>query len=116
MYVSLQVTAFECRTCKALTEKRHASCSGHDVIAVRVMKRWWLCEACGWKVTTLREVMPSKRCPKCRDPGVLFRATSAYNEPKPLLLNPEAAANPLASREGMLPRGREHAFCLQDSL
>jgi hypothetical protein len=61
-------------------------------------------------------VMPSKRCPKCRDPGVLFRPTSAYAGSKPTLVNPEAAANPMASKEGMLARGIEHAFCLQNSV
>lgn len=108
----LEVTAFECRTCKFLTEKRRATCSGHDIVAVRVTKRWWICEACGWKLHTLRELMPSKRCPKCRDPEKLFRPTSAYNVPKPSLVNPEAASNPIASRESMLARGHEHAFCL----
>ncbi|WIA39707.1 hypothetical protein OEZ86_005770 [Tetradesmus obliquus] len=112
----LTVTAFECRTCNALTEKRRASCSAHDVAAVRVTKRWWICEACGWRLSTLREVMPSKRCPKCRDPGVLFRQTSAYAGSKPMLVNPEAAVNPMASRDGMLARGMEHAFCLQNSI
>ncbi|KAF6259826.1 hypothetical protein COO60DRAFT_1638031 [Scenedesmus sp. NREL 46B-D3] len=112
----LQVTAFECRTCNALTEKRRGSCSGHDVVAVRVTKRWWICEACGWRVTTLREVMPSKRCSKCRDPGVLFRPTSACAGSKPQLVNPEAAVNPMASRDGMMARGAEHAFCLQNSI
>lgn len=107
-----QVTAFECRTCKFLTEKRRATCSGHDVVPLRVTKRWWVCEACGWKLHTLRELMPSKRCPKCRDPEKLFRPTSAYNAPKPVLVNAEAVSNPIACQEAMLPRGREHAFCL----
>ncbi len=111
-----QVTAFECRTCKALTEKRRASCSGHDIVAVRVMKRWWTCDACGWKIHTLRELMPTKRCPKCRDPGVMFSATSAYNVHKPQLTSASAITNTVASREAMLPRGVEHAFCLQNSL
>eukprot|EP00775_Hariotina_reticulata_P011915 gene11915-12059_t len=107
----LLVTAFQCRTCDALTEKRRASCSGHDVVAVRVVKRWWLCEACGWKLTTLREVLPSKRCPKCRDPGKLFQPTSAYSAPKslPLLTAQAGAGQPLASKDAMLPRGEEHA-------
>lgn len=72
----------------------------------------WICEACGWKLHTLRELMPSKRCPKCRDPEKLFRPTSAYNAPKPVLVNADAAANPIACSEAMLPRGKEHAFCL----
>lgn len=42
-----QVTAFECRTCNVLTEKRHASCAAHDVCALRVTKRWFTCEVRG---------------------------------------------------------------------
>eukprot|EP00879_Flechtneria_rotunda_P025781 GHRR01027427.1.p2 GENE.GHRR01027427.1~~GHRR01027427.1.p2 ORF type:complete len:116 (-),score=24.36 GHRR01027427.1:753-1100(-) len=115
MSVVLQVTAYECCTCKCLTEKRRASCQNHDVRAVRVMKRWWLCEACGWKVHTLREVMPNKRCPKCRDPGMLYKATSAYSVPKPQVANP-GAAHAMASKDAMLPRGIEHGFGVMDAL
>lgn len=106
------MTAFECRTCKFLTEKRRATCSGHDVVSLRVTKRWWVCEACGWRLHTLRELMPSKRCPKCRDPEKLFRPTSAYSAPKLTIVNAEAVTNTVACREAMLPRGREHAFAL----
>jgi hypothetical protein len=102
-----------------LTEKRRATCSGHEVRAVRVTKRWWTCEACGWRLSTLRELLPSKRCPKCRDPEKLFKAASAHGGTRAL---PPAAcgvnadgsgvADPIASRGGMLPRGVEQPFCL----
>ncbi|KAF8058919.1 mcm10 [Scenedesmus sp. PABB004] len=112
-----QVTAFECRTCRGLSEKRRAACASHDVVPLRVTKRWWTCDACGWRVTTLREVLPSRRCPHCRDPGLAFTAASAYAGPKaPVLGLASAGAAAPASREAMLPRGTEHAFCLQDSL
>jgi hypothetical protein len=47
-----------------MTERRPVECRGHQCVEVRVTKRWFRCDACGWKVTTLGEVLPSRRCPK----------------------------------------------------
>lgn len=58
-------------------------------------------------MTTLRELLPTRRCPKCRDPGKNYRRASAYAAPKVLPLSVAGAANPLASRDGMLARGVE---------
>jgi predicted RNA-binding Zn-ribbon protein involved in translation (DUF1610 family) len=94
---------------------------GHEVAAVRVTKRWWQCEACGWRLHTLRERFPSKRCPKCRDPSRLFRPAPAHAAPKPpqgrpaLNADGSASAGAVAERGALLPRGVEHGFCL-DSL
>lgn len=68
-----QVTAFHCKDCGVTTEKRHPGCAGHAVTRVPATKRWWSCRACGWRLSTLNTVVPTKRCPKC-DPLRGWRA------------------------------------------
>lgn len=46
----------------------------------------------------------------------MFTAASAYNAPKVHLSSVGAVENAMASKDGMLPRGVEHSFCLQNSL
>jgi hypothetical protein len=90
--------------------------AGHRLSRTTAVKRWWSCAACGWHLTTLGTLLPTERCPKCRDPAKQFKSETALGGAA------EAAARRMgydaetsgvsAGREAMLARGTEHAFSL----
>ena len=58
----LKVQAFQCHTCKNLTERRKPECQGHDVQRVSTTKRWWLCNSCGHHFSTVGVRLPNSHC------------------------------------------------------
>jgi hypothetical protein len=81
------------------------------VLQVQTTKRFWQCAHCNGRTTTLGQIYPSKRCPKCNDPGMTFKQASMYTGPTKSV----GAALPgagIAARENFLARGEEHAFVL----
>lgn len=58
--------AHRCRHCNYTAERRRPECSGHAhlVEVVQVTKRWWACEGCAHRFTTVGVRHPTGRCPK----------------------------------------------------
>lgn len=106
----MEVTAFRCHECGVVLEKRHSNCVGHNVVRVKTTKRWWTCDDCGWKTTTLGVVYPNKHCPKCQNPAKLFRPSAMYTASQKA---PPPEMTSVASKDTLLPRGTEHAFSLK---
>ncbi len=68
----LKVQAFQCHTCKSLTERRETECRGHDVQRVTTIKRWWLCSSCGHHFSTVGVRLPKSHCPRYLQVQVCF--------------------------------------------
>lgn len=61
-----QFQAFSCRVCKYTAEVRRKECAGHPhaVERVEAVKRWWECEACRYRFSTVGVKYPTSRCTK----------------------------------------------------
>ncbi|KAJ9514682.1 hypothetical protein QJQ45_028439 [Haematococcus lacustris] len=106
----LSVSAWQCEDCNgALTEFRPKDCAGHRLTKVNTTKRWWQCGHCNARSSTLGVIYPSNRCPKCNDPGKVFKQATMYAGAKAVA--PDANSK-LAARENFLARGTEHSFAL----
>lgn len=64
--VAMKVRAYSCTTCGLISEKRHPRCQSHAVDIVQTTKRWFKCNVCGGKSTTVGRRLPVHPCGKCK--------------------------------------------------
>lgn len=102
------VTAYQCTSCNTLTEYRRADCGVHYKLVkkIQVVKKWWACEGCGYKFTTIGEKYPTKKCYKCQHPGANFKSMTMFNAPKEYGFEQSG----VASRDKMQSRGVEQKW------
>lgn len=58
----MTVSAFDCKTCRRVTEGKRPECSSHDVRRVTTTKRWWVCNGCGDHSSTVGVRLRRTRC------------------------------------------------------
>lgn len=78
--MSLQVSALQCETCGALSERPQARCTGHSVKVVTVTKRFFRCTGCGRRTSALSRRMPAWGCDSCK--ANHWEACSMYGKRK----------------------------------
>ena len=105
--LSAQVKAFKC-SCGSLTESRRADCAarGHGGGVTSVVKRFFACRACHRRAFTLDSAYPARACSGC---GSTDFDRAPMSGPGPRV----NVHDGVACREGLLPRGEEHAFSLK---
>mmetsp|Transcript_27458 Transcript_27458/g.77665 ORF Transcript_27458/g.77665 Transcript_27458/m.77665 type:complete len:731 (-) Transcript_27458:328-2520(-) len=108
----LEVKAWHCQTCKIITDRRHKECADHRGKPIKAVKRFFVCNDCKRRETTLNRRMPGHACTGCRARN--FKQVGQY-VPK------DSAAGKLlpkaiVSAADMQARGHEHAFTLQQNL
>ncbi|KAG2429828.1 hypothetical protein HXX76_010611 [Chlamydomonas incerta] len=82
--MQLKVTAWHCATCERLSEWMDKRCrdEGHALSKSSTLKRFWKCDHCNARITTLGVRFPSSRCSKCNNPSLEFTACSMYRGPR----------------------------------
>jgi minichromosome maintenance protein 10 len=102
------VTAYQCTSCNTLTEYRRADCGVHYKLVkkIQAIKKWWACEGCGYKFTTIGEKYPTKKCYKCQHPGANFKSMTMFNAPKEYGFEQSG----VAFRDKMQSRGMEQKW------
>ncbi|GAB4814670.1 hypothetical protein N2152v2_001716 [Parachlorella kessleri] len=105
---SLKVQAFRCKVCNYTSERRREECSAHPhaVERVETVKRWWECEHCKYRFSTVGVCYPTKRCAKCQHTQTDFKAVSMYRPFKQY----DHEQSAVASREKLLARGTEQKW------
>ncbi|KAL4437421.1 hypothetical protein ABPG75_004560 [Micractinium tetrahymenae] len=107
----LAVQAFKCKVCGYLAERRRPECAAHPYAVERVQasKKWWQCEGCKYRFTTVGQKYPSQQCAKCNQPGTHFTAVSMLRPKKEY--QHERQQSGLASRDQLMARGNEQKWC-----
>eukprot|EP00198_Chlamydomonas_reinhardtii_P003270 XP_001692606.1 predicted protein [Chlamydomonas reinhardtii] len=82
--MQLKVTAWHCATCERLSEWMDKRCrdEGHALSKTSTLKRFWKCDHCNARITTLGVRFPGNRCSKCNNPSLEFTACSMYRGPR----------------------------------
>ena len=111
---TLSVTAWKCAACNCTLEYRPKRCweqHPRELSKVQVTKRWWQCEGCKKRFTTVGQRYPTGRCPKCDAVGVDFTSVSMLQPQRKV--EHEAQQGKVAGREMMVARGAEQKWLNQ---
>ena len=106
---TVTVNAFKCSRCNYVAEQRREKCASHRECVDRVqsVKRWWMCQNCNYRFTTIGVKYPQKQCSKCLRPGCDFKAVSMYAGGRK---EPSFQEVAVASREHLCTRGVEQKW------
>ncbi|EFN59862.1 hypothetical protein CHLNCDRAFT_133673 [Chlorella variabilis] len=106
----LAVQAFRCKLCCYTAERRRRECSAHPhaVERVEVTKRWWQCQGCKHRFTTVGLKYPAGRCAKCNQPGTEFKSVGMFRPPREHELQRQQSA--VAGRDQLAARGAEQKW------
>jgi hypothetical protein len=102
------VKAFKC-SCGRLTETRHrtAAARSHGGGVTTVVKRFFACRSCHRRAFTLDSAYPARACSGCGGTDFDRAPMSGTRASR------RTRTDGVACREGLLPRGEEHAFSLK---
>lgn len=100
---SVMAPAFECAQCHFVSPCFPPLCreKGHAVKKIQAKKRFFQCDNCKQKTTTLNLRLPNEVCPHCRKKDWMPTGMMTLASEKPL-------------NQQLLVRGDEHAFGLRD--
>ncbi|GLC45203.1 minichromosome maintenance- protein [Pleodorina starrii] len=106
----LKVTAWHCADCNRLSEFFDKQCKaeGHNLSKTSTLKRFWTCDHCNARITTLGVRFPANRCSRCNNPSLEFTACTMYRGPRELKPAGMAAATGLASKENLFATIEQH--------
>ncbi|KAG2496313.1 hypothetical protein HYH03_005546 [Edaphochlamys debaryana] len=104
----LKVTAWHCAQCDRLSEYMDKQCraDGHTFSKTQVLKRFWTCDHCNARVTTLGVRFPASRCSRCNNPSLEFTAATMYRGPREL--KPAGTSGGLACKENLFATIESH--------
>ncbi|KXZ42054.1 hypothetical protein GPECTOR_214g436 [Gonium pectorale] len=107
-HLKASVTAWHCAACNRLTEFLNKDCKaeGHTMTKTSTLKRFWTCDHCNARVTTLGVRFPANRCSRCNNPSLEFTACSMYRGPKNL--KPAGGTTGLACKENLFATLEQH--------
>lgn len=111
---SLKVSAWKCSCCDMISEYQSQYCREKHPQAlskISALKRWWQCESCKKRFTTVGVKYPKGACPKCDVYGCEFLKMSMWKPEKKF--EHEAMQSHIAGREGLLTRGVEQKWVNQ---
>ncbi|EFJ48590.1 hypothetical protein VOLCADRAFT_104648 [Volvox carteri f. nagariensis] len=106
----LKLTAWHCRECNRLSEFLDKQCraDGHTLSKTTTLKRFWTCDHCNARITTLGVRFPANRCNRCNNPSLEFTACTMYRGPRELKPAGMAAAAGLASKDNLFATIDQH--------
>ena len=108
----LIVRAVCCSCCRYTAERPTKECvaRGHALTRISAVKRWWRCNGCGARSSTVGARYPEHACRSCRDPSKSFRKSTAGGESSAGKCGTVGAGEVVAERGGLKARGQEHGF------
>ncbi|GIM03781.1 hypothetical protein Vretimale_8393, partial [Volvox reticuliferus] len=106
----LKVTAWHCVECNRLSEFMDKQCraEGHTLSKATTLKRFWTCDHCNARITTLGVRFPASRCSRCNNPSLEFTACTMYRGPRELKPAGMASTSGLASKETLFATIEQH--------
>ncbi|GIL66997.1 hypothetical protein Vafri_20401, partial [Volvox africanus] len=106
----LKVTAWHCVECNRLSEFMDKQCraEGHMLNKATTLKRFWTCDHCNARITTLGVRFPASRCSRCNNPSLEFTACTMYRGPRELKPAGMASTSGLASKDNLFATIEQH--------